>query len=124
MIEMAEASCSMWVDELPGKGAVNSVRPGRSIVYVSAETFSGYEKQCSNNVSIRASHPTEPIFVTIRHRIKGSKGCLSRGCMLCMMFKMGMCAEDDWHLLVQVRNTRFDNNSVISDTGLASAPPV
>lgn len=49
--------------------------------------------------SIRTSNPIESTFGTIRHRTKRSKGCLSRDGMLYMMFKLGMCAEDNWRRL-------------------------
>ena len=46
--------------------------------------------------SIRTSNPIESAFGTIRHRTKRSKGCLSRDGMLHMMFKLGMCAQQNW----------------------------
>ena len=46
--------------------------------------------------SIRTSNPIESSFVTIRHRTKRSKGCLTRDGMLHMMFKLGQCAEKKW----------------------------
>jgi len=49
--------------------------------------------------SIRTSNPIESTFGTIRHRTKRSKGCLSRDGMLHMMFKLGMCAQDNWRRL-------------------------
>lgn len=49
--------------------------------------------------SLRTSNPIESTFGTIRHRTKRSKGCLSRDGMLHMMFKLGMCAEDNWRKL-------------------------
>tara|TARA_R110002072_G_C7882266_1_gene528117 strand:- start:37 stop:1284 length:1248 start_codon:yes stop_codon:yes gene_type:complete len=49
--------------------------------------------------SIRTSNPIESTFGTIRHRTKRSKGCLSRDGMLHMMFKLGMCAEENWRRL-------------------------
>ncbi len=49
--------------------------------------------------SIRTSNPIESTFATIRHRTKRSKGCLSRGGMLHMMFKLGQCAEQNWRKL-------------------------
>ncbi len=49
--------------------------------------------------SIRTSNPIESTFGTIRHRTKRSKGCLSRDGMLHMMFKLGMCAQENWRLL-------------------------
>ena len=38
---------------------------------------------------IRTSNPIESTFGTIRHRMKRSKGCLTRDGMLHMMFKLG-----------------------------------
>ena len=49
--------------------------------------------------SIRTSNPIESTFGTIRHRTKGSKGCLSRDGMLHMMFKLGQCAQNNWRRL-------------------------
>ena len=49
--------------------------------------------------SIRTSNPIESTFGTIRHRTKRSKGCLSRDGMIHMMFKLGMCAEENWRRL-------------------------
>jgi putative transposase len=49
--------------------------------------------------SIRTSNPTESAFATIWHRIKRSKGSLSRDGMLHMMFKLGQCAEQNWRKL-------------------------
>ena len=49
--------------------------------------------------SLRTSNPIESAFGTIRHRTKRSKGCLSRDGMLHMMFKLGMCAEQNWRKL-------------------------
>ena len=46
--------------------------------------------------SIRTSNPIESAFGTIRHRTKRSKGCLSRDGMLHMMFKLGMCTQQNW----------------------------
>ena len=49
--------------------------------------------------SIRTSNPIEPAFATIRHRIKRSKGRLSRDDLRHMMFKLGQCAEQTWRKL-------------------------
>ena len=46
--------------------------------------------------SLRTSNPIESAFGTIRHRTKRAKDCLSRDGMLHMMFKLGMCAEQNW----------------------------
>lgn len=49
--------------------------------------------------SLRTSNPIESTFGTIRHRTKRSRGCLSSNTMLHMMFKLGQCAEQNWHRL-------------------------
>ena len=49
--------------------------------------------------SIRTSNPIESAFATIRHRTKGSKGCLSSDGLLHMIFKLGQCAEQNWRKL-------------------------
>ena len=49
--------------------------------------------------SICISNPIEPAFATIRHRIKRSKGRLSRDDLRHMMSKLGQCAERNWRKL-------------------------
>ncbi len=49
--------------------------------------------------SIPTTHPIESTFVTIRHRTKRSRGCLTRVGMLHMMFKLGQCAQKNWRRL-------------------------
>ena len=49
--------------------------------------------------SIRISNPIEPAFATIRHRIKRSKGRLSRDDLRHMMSKLDQCAERNWRKL-------------------------
>lgn len=49
--------------------------------------------------SIRSTNPIESTFATIRHRTRQTKGCLSRGTMLCMLFKLGQSAERRWRRL-------------------------
>ena len=39
--------------------------------------------------SIPTSNPIESTCAMVRHRTKRSKGCLSRNCMIHMMFKLG-----------------------------------
>lgn len=45
---------------------------------------------------IRTSNPIESSFATIRHRTDQTQGCGSRATLLAMMFKLGMCAEENW----------------------------
>lgn len=58
-----------------------------------------YSFPAQHGQSIRTSNPIEFTFGTIRHRTKRSKGCLSRGVMLHMMLKLGMCAQENWQRL-------------------------
>jgi putative transposase len=63
------------------------------------ELMAFYNFPATHWQSIRTSNPIESTFGTIRHRTKRSKGCLSRDGMLHMMFKLGMCAQDNWRRL-------------------------
>ena len=49
--------------------------------------------------TIRTTNPIESTFATIRHRMRLSKGCLSRSTLLSMIFKLGQCAERRWRKL-------------------------
>ena len=49
--------------------------------------------------SIRTTNPIESTFGTIRHRTRGSKGCVSRESALHMIFKLGCLAEKNWRRL-------------------------
>jgi putative transposase len=61
-----------------------------------AELLAFYEFPAQYWQSIRTTNPIESTFGTIRHRMKRSKGCLSRDGMLHTMFKLGQCAEKHW----------------------------
>jgi putative transposase len=63
------------------------------------ELMAFYDFPAKHWQSIRTSNPIESTFGTIRHRTKRSKGCLTRDGMLHMMFKLGMCAEENWRRL-------------------------
>jgi len=63
------------------------------------ELMAFYDFPAEHWQSIRTSNPIESSFGTIRHRTKRSKGCLSRDGMLHMMFKLGMCAQENWRRL-------------------------
>ncbi len=49
--------------------------------------------------SIRTTNPIESAFGTIRRRTRKNKGCLSSQDMLHMIFKLGICAENNWRKL-------------------------
>lgn len=63
------------------------------------ELLAFYDFPAKHWQSIRTSNPIESTFGTIRHRTKRSKGCLTRDGMLHMMFKLGLCAEQNWRRL-------------------------
>jgi transposase-like protein len=63
---------------------------------------------------IRTTNPLESTFATVRLRTNKTRGCVSRGGMLAMVFKLTKVAEQKWHrlkgneLLVQViQGVRF-----------------
>lgn len=63
------------------------------------ELMAFYDFPAKHWQSIRTTNPIESTFGTIRHRTKRSKGCLSRHGMLHMMYKLGMCAQENWRRL-------------------------
>jgi putative transposase len=63
------------------------------------ELMAFYDFPAMHWQSIRTTNPIESTFGTIRHRTKRSKGCLTRQGMLHMMFKLGMCAQENWRRL-------------------------
>ena len=63
------------------------------------ELMAFYDFPARHWQSIRTTNPIESTFATIRHRTRRSKGCLNRNSMLCMMFKLGQCAEKRWRRL-------------------------
>ena len=63
------------------------------------ELLAFYDIPAVHWLSLRTTNPIESTFATIRHRTRRSKGCLSRKGMLCMMFKLGLCAQHNWRRL-------------------------
>jgi len=55
-----------------------------------------YDFPAEHWVHIRTTNPIESTFATIRHRTDRAKGCVSRGTMLAMIYKLGMSAEQRW----------------------------
>ena len=57
---------------------------------------------------IRTTNPLESTFATVRLRTNKTRGCVSRGSILAMVFKLTKVAEQKWYklkgseLLVQV----------------------
>ena len=73
--------------------------------------------------SIRISNPIEPAFATIRHRIKRSKGRLSRDDLRHMMFKLGQCAERNWRKLSGFDCLAKVTTGVIFKDGIETTDP-
>ena len=63
------------------------------------ELLAFYDFPAVHWLSLRTTNPIESTFATIRHRTRRSKGCLRRKGMLCMMFKLGICAQHNWRRL-------------------------
>lgn len=64
-----------------------------------ARLLAFYDFPAQHWQSIRTTNPIESTFATIRHRTDRARGCLSRSGMLCMMFKLGQCAQQNWRRL-------------------------
>ncbi len=58
-----------------------------------------YDFPAEHWVHLRTTNPIESTFATIRHRTARTKGCVSRGTMLAMIFKLGTCAQRKWRRL-------------------------
>ena len=63
------------------------------------ELLAFYDFPAEHWVHIRTTNPIESTFATIRHRTARTKGCVSRGAMLAMIFKLGTCAQRRWRRL-------------------------
>ena len=92
------------------------------------ELMAFYNFPATHWQSIRTSNPIESTFGTIRHRTKRSKGCLSRDGMLHMMFKLGMCAEENWrrlrgfnYLAQVITGVKFRDGIEVKTVGQAAA---
>jgi len=48
---------------------------------------------------LRTTNPIESVFATVKHRTVRSKGCLSHGTAMTMVFKLIMAAARTWHRL-------------------------
>ena len=48
---------------------------------------------------IPVTNPIESVFATVRHRTVRTKGCLSHGTALIMVFKLVMSASQTWRRL-------------------------
>ena len=65
-----------------------------------------YDFPAMHWLSLRTTNPIESTFATILKRTRRSKGCLSRMRMLCMMFKLGLCAQHKLAQVARIQATR------------------
>ena len=76
---------------------------------------------------IRTTNPIESTFATVRLRTNKTRGCVSRGGMLAMVFKLTKVAEQKWHklkgseFLVQViQGIRFKDGTQVNTHKVAA----
>ena len=58
-----------------------------------------YDFPAEHWVHLRTTNPIESSFATVRHRTDQAKGCVTRDSMLTFIFKLGLCAEQNWRRL-------------------------
>lgn len=87
-----------------------------------------YDFPATHWQSIRTTNPIESAFGTIRHRTRGTKGCLSRETMLQMLFKLGLSAEKNWiklrgfhHLAKVIDGVKFKDGEEVTTNESAAA---
>ena len=87
------------------------------------ELLAFYDFPAKHWQSIRTTNPIESVFGTIRHRTKRSKGCLNRDGMLNMIFKLGICAQENWrrlrgfdHLVKVITGIKFKDGIEVEES--------
>jgi len=73
-----------------------------------------YDFPAAHWQSIRTTNPIESTFATVRLRTARTRGCVSRTSLLTMVYKLGLCAEQNWrrlrgfkHLADVIENVKF-----------------
>ena len=73
-----------------------------------------YDFPAAHWQSIRTTNPIESTFATVRLRTARTRGCVSRTTLLTMVYKLGLCAEQNWrrlrgfrHLADVIENVKF-----------------
>ena len=64
-----------------------------------AETLTFYDFPALHWQHLRTTNPIESIFATVRLRTNKTRGCVARGGMLAMVFKLTKVAEQKWYKL-------------------------
>ena len=77
---------------------------------------------------IRTTNPIESVFATVRHRTVRTKGCLSHGTTLAMVFKLITTASKTWRRLMGnnqlpkvIEGVRFKDGMQIDETKTRAA---
>ena len=78
------------------------------------ELLTFYDFPAAHWQSIRTTNPIESTFATVRLRTARTRGCVSRTTLLAMVYKLGLCAEQNWrrlrgfrHLADVIENVKF-----------------
>ena len=78
------------------------------------ELLTFYDFPAAHWQSIRTTNPIESTFATVRLRTARTRGCVSRTTLLTMVYKLGLCAEQNWrrlrgfrHLADVIENVKF-----------------
>ena len=73
-----------------------------------------YDFPAAHWQSIRTTNPIESTLATVRLRTARTRGCVSRTSLLTMVYKIGLCAEQNWrrlrgfkHLADVIENVKF-----------------
>ena len=73
-----------------------------------------YDFPAAHWQSVRTTNPIESTFATVRLRTARTRGCVSRTSLLTMVYKLGLCAEQNWrrlrgfkHLADVIENVKF-----------------
>lgn len=81
-----------------------------------------YDFPAEHWTHIRSTNVIESGFATIRHRTDRTKGCVTRGTMLALIFKLGMEAEKSWrrirgfdHLAKVITGIRFKDGVEVKE---------
>lgn len=81
-----------------------------------------YDFPAEHWVHLRTTNPVESTLGTIRHRTDRAKGCVTRGTMLAVTYKLAMAAEGRWHRIRGLRQLGQVVQGVKFQDGIAVEP--
>ena len=89
-------------------------RAAASLAFDREALLTFYDFPAAHWQSIRTTNPIESTFATVRLRTARTRGCVSRTTLLTMVYKLGLCAEQNWrrlrgfrHLADVIENVKF-----------------